>query len=546
MLAAIRSAAVLGIDSCEVIVEVDVASGLPTWLMVGLPAGSVKEARERVVSALNNSGFEMPPRRVTVNLAPASIPKSGTAFDLPIALGVLVATGQLRPESVASLTTIGELGLDGSIRPVRGVLSVARSVARTRLAGQAHSDGVLLLVPLANVAEAQLVSEARVVAFPTLLALVEALRTRPLVPIARLPRASDGSADDLSGDDLADVVGQPAAKRALEIAAAGDHALLLQGPPGAGKTMLARRLPGILPPLSEAEALEVIAIHSVAGLLTPERLASPRRPFRAPHHTTSVAGLIGGGGHPRPGEVSLAHCGVLFFDELLETPRYVLDALRQPMEDRRVTIARAAQAVSFPAHFTFVGATNPCPCGRAGEPGGACRCSAADIERYRARLSGPLTDRIDLHVTVGRVRVEDLGRGADDDDAVGSIGARRRSGATSARGEHSAEVRARVVAARERQRERYAVLPGLVTNGAVPARWLERHGQVEASARSLLLSAAERLRLSARGYHRVLRVARTIADLDGEARVREVAMAEALRYRPLDGPQALPIAPESR
>lgn len=508
MLAAIRSAAVLGIDARDITVEVDVAPGLPTWLLVGLAAGAVKEARERVSAAIVNSGFELPPRRVTVNLAPADQQKTGTAFDLPIALGLLVATGQLRADAVQHLTAIGELGLDGSIRSVRGVLSVARAVGREWGAG-------VLVVPPANVSEAQLVSGARIAAPPTLRALVEALRRGPLEVLAPVHDRARATGGDEGADDLSDVVGQHAAKRALEIAAAGDHALLLQGPPGAGKTMLARRLPGILPPLTDAEALEVIAIHSVAGLLTPERLASPRRPFRAPHHTTSVAGLIGGGSQPRPGEVSLAHCGVLFFDELLETPRHVLDALRQPLEDKRVTIARAAQSVSYPARFTLVGATNPCPCGRAGEPGTGCTCSAADIDRYRARLSGPLADRIDLHVTVGRVRIEELG-GAG-------------------RGDSSAVVRARVVAARERQAVRYEAFVGVDTNGTAPARWLERHGHIDAAARALLLRAADQMRLSARGYHRVLRVARTIADLDGDAAVGEVAVAEALRYRSRDG-----------
>lgn len=503
MLASVRSAAVLGIDATDVTVEVDVAPGLPKWLMVGLAASAVQEARERVAAALKNGGYEVPARRITVNLAPADVPKHGTAFDLPIALATLAATGQLAPASLATLTVVGELGLDGALRPVRGVLSIARAVRRLR-------PGSTLVVPPANAAEAQLVSGVAVVAPATLDVLVTSLR-RGQLTYALAPPLPVASAD-AHAEDLADVVGQAAARRALEIAAAGEHALLLAGPPGAGKTMLARRLPGILPPLDETEALEVIAVHSVAGLLTPDRLTSARRPFRAPHHTTSVAGLIGGGSVPRPGEVSLAHHGVLFLDEMLEAPRHVLDALRQPMEDRSVTIARAAQAVTWPARFTLVGATNPCPCGRLGD-GDACRCSQSEIDRHRARLSGPLADRIDLHVPVTRVRVEDLGR--------------------SGGGDSSAVVRARVVAARARQRTRYASLPGVTTNGGAPARWLERHGAVTPDARRMLLDAADRLGLSARGYHRVLRVARTIADLDADSRIEAAAVAEALRYRPL-------------
>jgi magnesium chelatase family protein len=498
VLAAVRSAAVLGIDAYDICVEVDVAPGLPHWTIVGLPAGEVKESRERVVAALSNSGFDIPPRRITVSLSPGDSRKVGTGFDLPIAIGLLIAMGQLDGATASGRVFLGELGLDGAIRGVRGVLSVARHIAGL--------DAPALVIPPANVNEASLVRSLSLSAPATLRELVDALASGSL-PAARTDAVAVAADDEA---DFADVVGQESAKRALEIAAAGAHACLLVGPPGAGKTMLARRLPSILPALTEEEALEVTAIHSVAGLLASSGACVTSRPFRAPHHSISSAGLVGGGGSPRPGEVSLAHNGVLFLDELLEFPRAALEALRQPLEDGRVTISRAALSVAFPARFSLIAAMNPCACGHAGDPRRVCVCSEVEIIRYRGKLSGPLADRIDMHVTLTPVAIESLG--------------------VLTHGESSRVIRSRVERARDVQRQRYASSASTRANASAARRLLWR--EVDHAAKAVLSSAAETLGLSARGFDRVLRVGRTIADLAQSERIEESHIAEAIRYRP--------------
>jgi magnesium chelatase family protein len=505
MLAKVLSSALLGIDAILVEVEVDIAQGLPQFSTVGLPDGAVKESKDRVKSALKNAGYEFPVRRITVNLAPADIKKEGASFDLPMSVGILAATGIVKHANLKDYLLLGELSLDGGIKPVRGCLSVAVAARKAGLEG--------IMVPRENAREAAVVEGIDVIGVSELAEVVEFLNgERKIEP-------HDANIHDLFqnnseySEDFSEVKGQEHAKRALEVAAAGAHNMLMIGPPGSGKTMLARRIPSILPRMSFDEAIETTKIYSIMGLLDRESALIAHRPFRSPHHTISDVGLIGGGNTPRPGEVSLSHNGVLFLDEMPEFKKHVLEVLRQPMEDGRVTISRALMSITYPSRFMLVAALNPCPCGYLGDPLHPCSCTPIMIQRYRTRLSGPLLDRIDIHIEVPALKYREL--------------------ADRGEGESSREISTRVDLSREIQRERFKG-SRVHSNSQMTPRHIRKFCEPDPAGSRMLELVTDRMGFSARTYNRILKVSRTIADLEGSDVIGEQHISEAIQYRSLD------------